>query len=169
MSGENQVTTVRVWHKAIPMKELHEKMGLYQGKWSSQMDRYWESNDGYTVSSRLIRTEWGVVEHVAISRMSGDKKDLPWAVKQQIKNELFGRQSLAIEVFPAHKHLIDATDVYHLWVMPKGFMLPFGLHPIRDPQCSAVERGYDYDMSACNEWFNSDERKSLMGGELSGY
>ena len=49
---------MRTWHKSIPMKYLHEQYGLYRGTWSSQMDRYWESDDGYTVSSRQIKTDW---------------------------------------------------------------------------------------------------------------
>ena len=68
---------MRTWHKSIPMKKLHEELGLYQGVWSSQMDRYWESSDGYTVSSRQIRTPIGAVEHLAIERIGGG--DIPWA------------------------------------------------------------------------------------------
>ena len=42
---------MRTWHKVLPMKYAHENMGIYNGAWSSQMDRYWESNDGFHVSS----------------------------------------------------------------------------------------------------------------------
>lgn len=65
------------------------------------MDRYWESSDGYTVSSRQIRTPLGTVEHLAIERIGGG--DIPWAVKQKIKDELFGSRAVAIEVYPAKK------------------------------------------------------------------
>lgn len=60
---------MRTWHKSIPMKMQHEKFGVYNGAWSQQMDRYWESDDGYTVSSRQIRTAIGVVEHVTIQKV----------------------------------------------------------------------------------------------------
>ena len=90
---------MRTWHKSIPMKKLHEELGLYKGLWSAQMDRYWESSDGYTVSSRQIRTPLGTVEHLAIERIGGG--DIPWAVKQEIKDELFGSRAVAIEVYPA--------------------------------------------------------------------
>lgn len=93
---------VRQWHKLPPPKALHEQFGVYHGTWSAQLDRYWESNDGYSVSSRQIRTEWGTVEHVTIQRMNGGG-DIPWAIKQEIKNELFGNQSTAIEVFPSKR------------------------------------------------------------------
>lgn len=156
---------IRRWHKMPPMKYLHETLGIYNGSWSREMDRYWESNDGYTVSSRLIRTPWGTVEHVSISRLTPETGDIPWAVKQQIKNELFGSNSVAIEVFPSEKNLVDVCDVYHLWVLPKHFALPFGLHPRRDPTCPAIDRGYDFDMNKCVEWNDSPERKYLTRGE----
>ena len=154
-------STQRVWHASLPMKALHDTLGLYNGEWSKQMDRYWESNDGYTVSSRLIRTSWGSVEHVAISRIKGGCGDIPWAVKQQIKNELFGSESVAIEVFPAEKNLVDVCDIYHLWVLPKHYALPFGLHPRQDPSCPAIKRTYNFNLEECQNWLNSEERQRL--------
>lgn len=152
----------RIWHKLIPMKYTNEQLGIYRGTWNAQMDRYWESNDGYTVSSRKIRTEWGLVEHVAVSRMGVNTGDIPWAIKQEIKNELFGAQCTAIEVFPAERNLVDVCDVYHLWVLPGDFKLPFGIHPTNDPQCYAVSRMYDFKMKDCLKWTESEERKKLM-------
>lgn len=158
---------MRKWYKMIPPKQAHETLGLYVGQWMPQMDRYWESDDGYDVMSRQIKTEWGVVEHVTISRMGtfGGGGDIPWAVKQQIKEELFGIRSVAIEVFPARKNLVDVCDVYHLWILPKNMVLPFGIHPTRDPQCEPVERGYDYKMSDVQVWIDSLERRAIMGEE----
>lgn len=155
---------MRTWHKSLPMKLVNEKLGMYEhGTWAKQMDRYWESDDGYHVSSRLIRTEWGVVEHVTIGRMGNGCGDIPWAIKQEIKNELFGSRTTAIEVFPSKKNLIDVMDLYHLWILPKGFQLPFGIHPNRDPQCPTVERGYDFNMPDVVAWTESPERKLLEG------
>lgn len=154
---------MRTWHKCIPPKVLHENFGIYKGIWMPQMDRYWESDDGYSVMSRLIRTEWGPVEHVSIQQMRG-KGDIPWAVKQEIKEELFGIRSMAIEVYPAKKNLVDVCDVYHIWVLPKDFQLPFGIHPIRDVQCEPVERGLDYNLEECKKWMDSPERKAIEDG-----
>lgn len=151
----------RVWHKVIPPKKAQEIAPLYQGVWMPQMDRAWESEDGYSVMSRQIRTKWGTVEHVTIQNMSG-KGDVPWAVKQEIKDELFGFKSTAIEVFPAKKNLVDVRDIYHLWVLPKDFKMPFGIHPLRDPQCEPVERGYDFDIYECQKWNDSPVREEIM-------
>lgn len=156
---------MRKWIKCVPPKKLQETFGeVYQGIWMRQMDRYWESDDGYSVMSRQIKTEWGVVEHVTIKPMVGGmwSGDIPWAVKQEIKDELFGIRAVAIEVFPARKNLIDVADVYHLWVLPKNMSLPFGIHPHRDPQCEPVERGYDFNIVEVENWTNSPEREAIM-------
>ncbi len=153
---------MRTWYKMIPPKKVQEVSQIYKGVWLPQMDRYWESDDGYSVMSRKIKTDWGAVEHVTIERMNKGG-DIPWAVKQEIKDELFGFKCTAIEVFPAKKNLIDVCDVYHLWVLPKDFRMPFGIHPIRDRVCDPIERGYDFDLEKCKEWNDSDTRKSLVG------
>lgn len=155
---------MRKWYKCIPPKQLQEMANVYQGIWMPQMDRYWESDDGLSVMSRLIKTKWGQVEHVTIKAMVGGfwSGDIPWSVKQEIKDELFGIRSAAFEVFPEKKHLVDVADVYHLWVLPKGFEIPFGIHPYKDPQCEPVERGYDYNIVEVQEWTNSPEREAIM-------
>lgn len=138
----------RIWYDVISPKYLHDNMGVYNGIWMPQMDRCWNSDDGFQVMSRLLRTDWGKVEHVVITRLNGEnilsfsgERDIPWAVKQEIKNELFGDNRLAIEVFPKKKALVDVLDCYHLWVFPKDFDLPFGIHPTKDKQGKCIPRG----------------------------
>lgn len=58
-----------------------------------------------------------------------------------------GENRVAIEVFPEEKSKIDAQDIYHLWVMPKGFKLPFGIHVKRDKQCEVINRGCPKDIT----------------------
>lgn len=155
---------MRKWYKTLPPKYVHKELGMYTGKWLPQMDRCYESDDGYSVMSRKIRTEWGVVEHVTIQRLGGFG-DIPWAVKQEIKEELFGNKTTAIEVFPCAKNLVDICDVYHLWILPEGFKLPFGIHPTRDPMGNPVQRGYDFNLEDVRAWVDSPERKVLLLGE----
>ena len=107
---------------------LHETYGVYQGVWMPQMDRCWISDDGIQVTSRLLETKWGKVEHAAITAINSltfnGESDLPWAVKMEIKNELFGENRAAIEVYPKANKLVDVMDVYHLIIMrPRIFML----------------------------------------------
>ena len=87
----------RVWKEGISPKYLHD--------------------DGYQVTSRILITDWGKVEHAAIT-YNGDEenlfsfdgsRDIPWSVKQEIKNEVFG------------------------------------IHPTKDKQCRVVNRGCPKD------------------------
>lgn len=123
------------WTETITPKQAVEELGVPYHGWMREMDRAWVSEDGqYSVMSRLLRTPVGKVEHVAITSAAGCGKcdgsgDIPWAIKMQIKNELFGEKRAAIEVYPSQDRLVDAADTYHLWVFEKGFKMPFGIHP----------------------------------------
>ena len=142
----------RIWKETVSPAYLNKVMGVYANStWMKQMDRCWDSDDGYQVCSRLLRTKWGNVEHATIKKLgtfSNDgSADIPWGIKMEIKNELFGEDRLAIEVFPKQKNLVDVMDIYHLWVFSKDFDLPFGIHPIRDQQPSRVNRGTPNDIT----------------------
>lgn len=126
--------------KAFTPKTVQEYLGIYQGKWFPEMDRCWEDYErGYSVCSRMIYTkQFGNVEHVTITKQH--KKGEPlvstdganpigWSEKMMIKNELFGEDRFAIEVYPKQKYLVDSADVYHLWVFSDKYDMPFGIHP----------------------------------------
>ncbi len=135
----------RVWKETLAPAYLHDTFGVYQGIWMPQMDRCWMSDDGLQVTSRLLMTKWGKVEHAAItipgSFSRNGESDIPWSLKMEIKNNLFGENRLAVEVYPKMKNLVDVMDVYHLWIFPKEFDLPFGIHPTRDEQAKWIKRG----------------------------
>ena len=128
------------------VKQAAEELGVPYHGWMREMDRAWISEDQkYSVMSRLLRTEWGKVEHVTITAAEGVGRsdgsgDIPWAVKMEVKNDLFGEKRVAVEVFPTQDRLVDVCDCYHLWVFEKGFQLPFGIHP-RDKKTVTVNRG----------------------------
>lgn len=134
------------WIETITPKQAAEELGVPYHGWMREMDRAWISEDQkYSVMSRLLRTEWGKVEHVTITAAEGVGRsdgsgDIPWAVKMEIKNDLFGEKRVAIEVFPTQDRLVDVCDCYRLWVFEKGFQLPFGIHP-RDKKTVTVNRG----------------------------
>lgn len=77
----------------------------------------------YVVLDRPVSTEWGAVHHLAIRTASS--LEPPWRDKQRIKDELFGPEFTAVEVMPPRGELIDEADMYHIWVLPPGFLLPF--------------------------------------------
>ena len=125
------------WIKAVTPKQLHDQFNVYHGQWMPEMDRCWlREEDGVCVCSRMLRTKWGNVEHATITRKSDGfkvtcdgSKGFSWSEKQQIKNEIFGENRVAVEVFPKQNKLVDTADVYHLWIFDKKFELPFGIHP----------------------------------------
>ncbi|MBU5670269.1 DUF7694 domain-containing protein [Paenibacillus brevis] len=92
--------------------------------WVAELDRAYVDGE-YAVMTRKIETEWGQVIHACIRNT--DSTDIPWAEKQRIKNELLGKERIAIEVFPKESELVDAANMYHLWVLPAGMKLPFGI------------------------------------------
>lgn len=92
--------------------------------WCAEMREVFKNNL-YVVLVRPVSTEWGEVQHLAIRTASS--LEPPWRDMQRIKDELFGPGRTAIEVQPPATELVDAADMYHLWVLPVGFRLPFTL------------------------------------------
>ena len=91
--------------------------------WFRELDRVYKRDDGrFVCMFRDVKTEWGEVTHVTITAHHKPS----WADKQQIKNELFGKESVAIEVFPKESELVDHADMYHLWIL-HDIDLPFGI------------------------------------------
>jgi hypothetical protein len=78
----------------------------------------------YSVMEFDVVTAWGPVTHLAIRRHDA-KPDIPWMHKQKIKTLLMGAERVAVEVFPAAAELTDSANMYHLFVLPEGFDLPF--------------------------------------------
>ena len=107
-----------VWHDI-------DNRGRGSGGWASEARRAAE-NGVFVVMVREIDTAWGPVSHAWVRTVS-EATDITWAEKQRIKDELFGRSRLAIEVFPPQSEMVDAANLYHLWVLPAGFALPFTL------------------------------------------
>ena len=74
---------------------------------------------------RPVPTPWGVVHHVAIKFASeGEPK---WKEKQRIKDELFGKDLVAVEVMPQQSEITDGANMFHIFVLPAGVGLPFGI------------------------------------------
>lgn len=93
--------------------------------WFGEMDRVYRQGNDYVVMIRSVETEWGTVQHACIRNTHNT--DIPWAEKQRIKNEIFGEESVAIEVFPSESQLVNGAAMYHIWVLPTDFKIPFGL------------------------------------------
>lgn len=84
-------------------------------------------NDHYSVQVYEVRTNIGDVIQLVIRRHDGRTIEA-WADLQRIKNELVGEGRTAVQMYPAMADLVDQANLYHLWVLPDGYELPFGLH-----------------------------------------
>ena len=95
--------------------------------WLKEMNKVFvDEKLEYCVMYRPIKSsEFGEGYHVC---MRNDRStDIPWIEKQKIKNELFGEEYMAVEVFPRESELVDEANMYHMWVF-KDYKLSFGLH-----------------------------------------
>lgn len=63
--------------------------------------------------------------HCSIRRVDR-KAQRDWRHFQRIKNEIFGPEAEAIELYPAESRLVDEANQYHLYVITKG-RFPFGM------------------------------------------
>lgn len=95
--------------------------------WFGELNKAWTDGE-YAVMSRTLQTDWGEVEHACIRNIPNT--DIPWREKQRIKNELFGAERIAVEVFPEESQLVDEANMYHIWIMPIGFKIPFSLREV---------------------------------------
>lgn len=84
-------------------------------------------NNRYAVQIRPVAVEdWGEIAHLQIARHDGAEIG-GWNDLNRIRRELFPGH-WAIEIFPTDDKLIDKANARHLWVLPVGVDLPFGLH-----------------------------------------
>jgi hypothetical protein len=49
-----------------------------------------------------------------------------WREFQEIKNLICGKEREGLELYPAESRLVDSSNQYHIFVMPKGEKFPFG-------------------------------------------
>jgi hypothetical protein len=79
-------------------------------------------NGKYQVIVRAEQEGW---EWLSIKRK--DREVIhDWRELQEIKNAICGEEREAVELYPAESRLVDSSNQFHLWVLPKGEMFPFG-------------------------------------------
>lgn len=85
-------------------------------------------NHLYQVIKRVIPNNAGnpdlQVTHLSIKLRSKEQiKD--WRHFQLIKNQLCGRETIGIEIYPPESKLVDTANQYHLWVFPNDTYFGF--------------------------------------------
>jgi len=79
-------------------------------------------NGEYQVNERLLPDGW---KWLSFKRYDKDVIQ-DWRIKQEIKNLMCGEECEALELYPAESRLVDSSNQFHLFVMPKGDRFPFG-------------------------------------------
>ncbi len=84
---------------------------------------------GQTYTTQLLETSTaaGPVQHLIIRRHDNGEIIANWTTIQQIKDDILGPDTLAVEVYPPEARTIDEANCRHLWTLTRP--LPFGLHP----------------------------------------
>lgn len=57
--------------------------------------------------------------HLKVSRIDG-ADGITWDELQRIKNEVWGEEQTAIEVFPPQGELVNDANIRHLWLVPSA-------------------------------------------------
>ncbi len=90
-------------------------------------------NSRYQVNVRRCKWNEGSTTeiiglHLSIKRHDKDVLNSPddWRDKMRIKNEIAGRESEAVEIYPAMSRVVDSANQYHLWCLPPNQSVPVG-------------------------------------------
>lgn len=84
-----------------------------------------ESTSGISYGKKEVSTQWGSVTYYLLEDSA--KKELKWKQKQTFKNDVCGKESLAIEIIPAKASCSPYQNKSCLICLPEQMNLPFGL------------------------------------------
>ncbi len=59
---------------------------------------------------------------------TASEKELSWRERQSLKTHIFGAQAVGLEIMPREDRVVDDAPMFHMWVFPDGFPMPFGIH-----------------------------------------
>ena len=97
---------------------VKDVMSRYEGMAPFQIWR----NGCFIVQAYRHPNSWEAIR--VMIRWIDARPDHDWALFQRIKNDLFGPERVALEVYPAESDKQDVANMYWLWVLPEGFDCP---------------------------------------------
>jgi len=110
----------------VSNKKFKEIKSKYSATgWFKEIDRAYV-NGKFSVIVRTVKNEFGLCKHAAIRNL--ESTEVTWYEKQEIKNKIFGESAVAIEIYPKQDELVDGANMYHLWILPLQYNLPFNLY-----------------------------------------
>lgn len=57
-------------------------------------------------------------------RWNDARPDHDWAMFQRVKNDIYGPDRVALEVYPSETNKQDVANMYWLWVLPEEYDCP---------------------------------------------
>lgn len=111
------------WIQLHDFRDIFEREQLYM--LVGEVAACFRNNHYLVMLCRPMKTDWGPVERIMVQRCDGGTVR-SWADLQAIKNHFYGVSRVGVEVFPAERDKFDVSNVYHIWILPEGFSLPFG-------------------------------------------
>ena len=108
------------YDKWIDITEQANEIAAKKG-FSENPYQVWR-NGMFVVQAFKTPNEWGAIR--LMIRWLDARPDHDWALFQRIKNDLFGPNRIALEVYPDEYHKQDVANMYWLWVLPEGFECP---------------------------------------------
>ncbi len=112
-----------------PFEDITDTVAIHapsRVKWPKGLEKFFQ-NTMYSVQLHRKPSDWGEIILLMVRR-NDEGPIRSWSDMQRIKNEIVGKDRVAVEVYPPESDLVDQANMYHLWVLPPGFNLPFGLH-----------------------------------------
>jgi hypothetical protein len=77
------------------------------------------------------------VHGVHAAYRTASERELSWRERQSLKTHIFGPQAIGLEIMPREDRIVDDAPMFHMWIFPDGFDMPFGIHA-EDPLASFV-------------------------------
>jgi len=105
------------WNDFVDVTEMsHERHVELGGTKERLPDKVFQNNK-YIVQCFLGRTKLGIPVTKAMIRRSDAQPLRSWQEMQRIKNEVFGEEAEAFEMYPKVSELTDVANLYWMWVI----------------------------------------------------
>jgi hypothetical protein len=86
------------------------------------MTRAYSDNQYVVMVYDDYATSHGKAIRVMVRNRTQTPIEFHWRTMQMIKNEVFGKEVMAIEYYPKESELIDFKNIYWFWIFPEGII-----------------------------------------------
>jgi len=86
------------------------------------MTRSFQNNRYVVMIADKTPTTHGNAIRVLVQRHDDEPIPKHWSEMQKIKNELFGKETTAIEYYPKESTLINDHNIYWMWIFEEGII-----------------------------------------------